>query len=74
MAAKEVHRLAAGIPVFHLQSLALLDEQGTPLAHLHPFEPISENPVFTVDLPTIGPIQVQGHDTQGNAVAGWVMP
>ncbi len=66
--------LAAGIPVFHLQSLALLDEQGTPLAYLHPFEPISENPVFTVDLPTIGPIQVQGHDTQGNAVAGWVMP
>lgn len=66
--------LAAGIPVFHLQSLALRDEQGALLAHLHPFEPISENPVFTVDLPQSGSIQVHGRDTQGNAVTGWVMP
>lgn len=66
--------LAAGIPVFYVESLDLLNGQGALLAQLRPFEPISENPVFTVDLPHAGPIQVSGRDTQGNAVKGWVAP
>lgn len=66
--------LAAGIPVFHVESLDLLDDHGERLAQLRPFEPVSENPVFTVDLPRAGSIQVRGRDTQGNAITGWVVP
>lgn len=66
--------LAAGIPVFYMESLQLADAEGRELARLLPFEPISENPMFTVDLPRTGLIQIRGRDTQGNAVQGWVTP
>ena len=66
--------LAAGIPVFHLDDLAVLDDVGTPLAKLTLFEPVSENPVISLELPVAGPVRLQGRDTQGNAVSAQVMP
>lgn len=66
--------LAAGIPVFHLETLRVLDAEGTELARIQPYEPISENPVFTLDLHHSGAVQIVGRDIQGNAVGGSVAP
>ncbi len=66
--------LAAGIPVFHLETLSLRDADGNELALIKPYEPISENPVFSFDLAYRGPVQVIGRDIQGNPVQGWVRP
>ena len=38
--------LAAGIPAFYVETITLKDVTGQELATLHPFEPVSENPVF----------------------------
>ncbi len=66
--------LAAGIPVFHLETLSIRDESGTELALIKPYEPISENPVFSIDLAHRGPLHLLGRDIQGNPVEGWVRP
>jgi len=67
--------LAPGIPVFHIDELALADAGGRALMHIAPFEPVAENPVFTVDLPPradAGAIRVSGHDNNGNRIAAEV--
>ncbi|MDE2585251.1 MAG: quinoprotein dehydrogenase-associated SoxYZ-like carrier [Betaproteobacteria bacterium] len=68
--------LAAGIPAFYLQEVVLADAAGGELMHIDSFEPVSENPVFTLDLPpgTPAPIQVRGRDNNGNQVASRVAP
>lgn len=66
--------LAAGIPVFHLEYLELRDSQGRSLARIEPFEPVSENPVFSVDLRVQGAVHLRGRDIQGNPVAARVAP
>lgn len=66
--------LAAGIPVFHLETLHVLDADGNELARIKPYEPIAENPVFTLDLQHRGAVTIVGRDIQGNAVGGEVMP
>lgn len=66
--------LAGGIPAFYLESLSLLDAQGAELAWLHPFEPVSENPVLSFDLRSQGPVHVVGRDLQGNRVDARIVP
>ena len=64
--------LAAGIPAFFLQDLDLADNQGKPLMHIEGFEPIAENPVFTVDIPAARAAtsyRVSGRDNNGNAIS-----
>ncbi|MGE5493330.1 MAG: quinoprotein dehydrogenase-associated SoxYZ-like carrier [Actinomycetota bacterium] len=67
--------LAAGIPAFHLEDLLLADAEGRALMHIQPFEPVAENPLFSIDLPAEdkpGPIRISGRDNNGNLVDAWV--
>lgn len=69
--------LVAGIPAFFIQELKLADEQGRVLMRIEAFEPVSENPVFTIDLPpglVAGRVQVSGRDNNGNAIETWIEP
>ena len=60
--------LAAGIPVFHVDTLTISDGGGQELARLVLFEPVSENPVLSVDLKHQGDLRIVGRDTQGNPI------
>ncbi|MDX5409553.1 MAG: quinoprotein dehydrogenase-associated SoxYZ-like carrier [Thauera sp.] len=67
--------LAAGVPVFHIDTLTLRDAAGTDLMRIHPAEPVAENPVFTIDLPpgvAAGPLALVGRDNNGNRIAAEV--
>ncbi|MBL8443267.1 MAG: quinoprotein dehydrogenase-associated SoxYZ-like carrier [Zoogloeaceae bacterium] len=70
--------LAAGIPVFHIEDLALADSAGRKLIEIQTFEPVSENPSFTIDLPpeatSGGRLHVSGRDNNGNRIDAWVTP
>lgn len=58
--------LAAGIPAFYISEMTLTDAQGDTLARIKPYEPVSENPVFTLDLDVAGPVTLTGRDNNGN--------
>lgn len=70
--------LAAGIPVFHIDELALADDRGRTVMHIRPYEPVAENPSFTIDLPreaaSGGKLHVTGRDNNGNRIDAWVTP
>ena len=60
--------LVAGVPAFYVNRLSVRDGQGRELARLQAYEPVSENPVFSVDFaaPPPGGVQVMGTDNNGN--------
>ena len=68
--------LAPGIPVFHIEELTLSDETGAELMRILAYEPVSENPLFTVDLPADAGggtrIHARGRDNNGNRIDAWV--
>lgn len=66
--------LASGIPAFYLDSLVLRDASGAELATLNTYEPVSENPVISLDLRRAGPVRIEGHDTQGNRFTAEIAP
>lgn len=66
--------LASGIPVFHIESLRVLDADGRELALVKTYEPVSENPVLSLDLRGNGPVRVVGRDIQGNRIDASVRP
>ena len=70
--------LAGGIPAFYIEDLILADANGADLMRIHAFEPVSENPTFTVDLPAEaasgGRIHARGRDNNGNPIDAWVTP
>jgi len=61
--------LAAGIPAFYLNELAVRDDEGNILAEIDLYEPVSENPTLTLK-PRVGPeatvLTVSSRDTEGN--------
>ena len=65
--------LVDGIPAFHLQRLELQDA-GRVLMRLSIGEPVSENPVFTIDLAERprGPLRLLGQDNNGNRIDQWI--
>ena len=65
--------LASGIPVFHVDNIEIRSEERL-LAEIRPFEPVSENPVFTLDLPGRGEVEIRGRDNNGNRFLGRVPP
>ena len=70
--------LAPGIPAFHLTELNVHDREGRVLMGITTYEPVAENPVFTVDFlpgqaPAV-PLELRGVDTNGNRVAVQVGP
>ncbi len=62
--------LAPGIPAFHLERLSLRDAGGRELMALDLFEPVSENPVFSFDVPgtAADALTLVGRDNNGNRV------
>ena len=61
--------LAAGIPVFHLSSVVVKNQNGKPVAEIQLSEPVSENPTFTL-RPLVGEgvseFRFDTRDTEGN--------
>ncbi len=69
--------LAASIPVFYIERVEISNPAGEPLALIHLYEPVAENPTLSVDLP--GQIAAQGvrlfaRDNNGNRVSAQVSP
>lgn len=62
--------LVAGVPAFYLSKLTLRDGRDRELLRLQPFEPVSENPVFSFDFPVrpAGPLRLVGVDNNGNRI------
>lgn len=58
--------LAAGIPEFFITEITISDDSGQTLGRLKPYEPVSENPVITLDLNTRGALRLAGQDNNGN--------
>ena len=60
--------LVAGIPAFFVEELTLEDEQGTQIARLETFEPVCENPIFSIEVKAERPserFRLGGHDNNG---------
>lgn len=67
--------LVAGIPAFHLETLVFRDEAGKPVARLEISEPVSENPVFTLNRGrTEGALLAEGRDNNGNRLNARIAP
>ncbi len=66
--------LVGSVPAFFIQELVLRDAAGHDLMRIEPSEPVSENPVFTVDLTgrDTRRIQVSGRDNNGNLIQAWL--
>ncbi|WP_231638153.1 quinoprotein dehydrogenase-associated SoxYZ-like carrier [Piscinibacter sakaiensis] len=64
--------LVGGIPAFYLSRLSVRDAADRELLRLHPYEPVSENPVFGFDFrrADLGPLRLVGVDNNGNRVNG----
>lgn len=62
--------LVPGIPAFHIDWLELRDSTGTVWWRMVLHEPVSENPLLTVELPAEGPQQffIHGQDNNGNRI------
>lgn len=58
--------LAPDVPVFHIDQVAIRDANGDVLARVEPFEPVSENPVFTFEIPQSEEVNIAGRDNNGN--------
>lgn len=66
--------LASAIPAFYIDRITVRAADGTELATLNTFEPIAENPVFSLDVDTHGPVHIDGHDIQGNTFGAEIKP
>lgn len=66
--------LAPGIPAFHIETLAVHDGNGEVVAQLSLFEPVAENPIFSLDLPGTTPLRLVGRDNNGNRIDHTVTP
>ncbi|VWX37174.1 Quinoprotein dehydrogenase-associated SoxYZ-like carrier [Limnobacter sp. 130] len=62
--------LVAGVPAFYIEEMILQDKNKQVLAKLYPFEPVSENPLFSFDFDKkpMGPISLVGRDNNGNRI------
>jgi sulfur-oxidizing protein SoxY len=66
--------LAPGVPAFYAETIELADDQGKRLATIKPYEPISENPLFTLDLPGKTRVILSGRDNNGNLFNADIAP
>jgi sulfur-oxidizing protein SoxY len=67
--------LVAGIPAFHIEELKLVDAVGEVWWALQLHEPVSENPLITLEMPSQGGqgFRVLGRDNNGNRIDAEVM-
>lgn len=67
--------LVAGTPAFHLEEIHFVETGGRGLMRVRTFEPVSENPVFTLQrLAGGGAIAVEGRDNNGNRFQAEIAP
>ncbi|MBS1158853.1 MAG: hypothetical protein H6R15_1272 [Proteobacteria bacterium] len=67
--------LVAGTPAFYLEEIAFADAAGQPLMRLQTYEPVAENPVFTLQRGALaGPIEARGRDNNGNLFQARIAP
>ncbi|MET0107318.1 MAG: quinoprotein dehydrogenase-associated SoxYZ-like carrier [Candidatus Thiodiazotropha sp.] len=66
--------LVPGIPAFYIDHLEFHDANGEILSRLFLHEPVSENPVLTLDLPRRDSVTVTGADNNGNPVKARFLP
>lgn len=67
--------LVAGIPAFHLEEIRFAEADGRPLMRVRLFEPVAENPVFTLQRESAGgPVEAVGRDNNGNAFRARIAP
>lgn len=66
--------LVTGIPSFHIEHLELLNSQDRAVWRMALFEPVSENPLLTLELGdgVRGPWQLRGRDNNGNRIQAQV--
>lgn len=67
--------LVVGVPAFYIEEMVLSDSKKQVLAKLYPFEPVSENPLFSFDFdtPPTGPLTLSGRDNNGNKISAQVI-
>ncbi|MBY0464434.1 MAG: thiosulfate oxidation carrier complex protein SoxZ, partial [Burkholderiales bacterium] len=67
--------LVAGIPAFHIEELKLVDAVGEVWWALQLHEPVSENPLITLEMPSQGGqgFRVLGRDNNGNRIDAEVL-
>ncbi len=58
--------LAPDVPVFHITEVEVRDTQGDLLGRIAPYEPVAENPVFSLEVPPAERVNVRGRDNNGN--------
>lgn len=67
--------LVAGTPAFYLEEIKLAAAGGRDLMRILPREPVSENPVFTLNRPEGGgAVEASGRDNNGNAFRARIAP
>lgn len=67
--------LVAGTPAFHLEEVVFRDERGQALMRLRTFEPVAENPVFTLKQTAPGQsVLTSGRDNNGNRFEARIQP
>ena len=66
--------LVAGVPAFYIENLHMLDGLGEVWWSLNLHEPVSENPIITLELPPSGgrEFRLAGRDNNGNRIAAEV--
>ncbi|MCP3869186.1 MAG: quinoprotein dehydrogenase-associated SoxYZ-like carrier [Gammaproteobacteria bacterium] len=64
--------LVSGIPAFYIEQLEITNEAGEVLTRLFLHEPVSENPVLTLNLPQAESVVVRGTDNNGNPILAQV--
>lgn len=62
--------LAPGIPAFYIEDLKLKDKNGQLLARIESYQPVSENPFFSLDLESkqYEGLVLTGRDNNGNLI------
>jgi sulfur-oxidizing protein SoxY len=67
--------LVAGTPSFHIEDLEFKDDAGHRLMRVRTFEPVAENPVFTLQRGEgHGPVETSGRDNNGNTFTARIAP
>ena len=67
--------LSGNIPAFFMERLSIRDANGAELARLETFEPVSEDPVITLEVKgevSGGGYSITGIDNNGNEINAWV--
>ena len=66
--------LVAGTPAFFLEEINFKSTAGQPLMRVQTYEPVAENPVFTLQGAGQGEVEASGRDNNGNLFKARIAP